>query len=434
MEKIIDIDRQTGVPNTDCFIKYGNILAAQGRLSDYAAAYINIKNFKYVNKTFGSRQGDILLKNFSQAMAAFVKDDGMFARLGGDNFILFIRKGRITDLRTFTDALSFEMGEGEEKQIYDLRLRMGIYEVGADDAMSDVMNKTTVAYNAAKMDLRQDVVFFSPVLLDAAIHKRTVSTLFPKALENREFVVYYQPKIRLSDNSLCGCEALSRWIRDGRVVPPMEYIPVLEGEGTICRLAFYIFELVCMDIKRWLEMGIEPVRVSVNFSKIHLYNNRLAEQIMGIVKKYGIDTKYIEVELTEMTGAEDFCALNSFVEKMKQNGISTSIDDFGTGYSSLNLLKDLDVDIIKLDKSFFSNIHSEDGGISTDRIVVKNIVSMVNELNMNAISEGVETTAQAVFLRDVKCSMAQGFLFDKPLPRDEYESRLYNRDYYKDKG
>ncbi|MDD7428600.1 MAG: GGDEF domain-containing phosphodiesterase [Oscillospiraceae bacterium] len=434
MEKSMYIDRMTGVDNTDGFMRYGGMLAAMRRLREYTAAYINIKNFKYVNKVFGSRQGDVLLRIFSQAMSAFVGDDGKFARLGGDNFILLIKKDRSNELMGFIDSLSFEMGEGVTKQPYSLKLRMGIYEAAEGDTMSDIMNKSSVAYNAAKMDERKDIVYFSPMLMEAALHKKEISTLFPKALENGEFVVYYQPKVRLTDNKLCGCEALCRWIRNGRIVPPMEFIPILETEGTICRLDFYIFEAVCADIRRWLDIGIEPVKVSVNFSKRHLHDLRLADRILGIIKKYGIDSRYVEVELTEMTSAEDLSAMRIFVDKMKENGVGTSIDDFGTGYSSLNLLKDLDVDVIKLDKSFFTNINEAGSDASTDKIVVKNIVNMVNELNMEAISEGVETHAQADFLRETHCSMAQGFLFDRPLPKEEFEKRLSDGDFYIHKG
>lgn len=434
MEEAKFVDNMTGVANTDGFTRFVGMLAAKGELVNYAAAFMNIKNFKYVNKLFGNRQGDMLLKKFARAMSNFVGTDGKFARLGGDNFILLIKKGRVNDLRVFIDALSFEMGEGEINQVYDLRLRMGIYEACQNDTVSDIMNKSSIAYINARSDRMKDVVYFSPLLLEESNHRKKISTLFPKALESREFAVYYQPKVNLDNNKLCGCEALCRWIREGRVVPPMEFIPVLESEGSICRLDFYVLERVCEDIKGWLEEGIEPVKVSVNFSKNHLHNKRLADQILGIIRKYGIDGKYLEIELTEMTGSDDLTAMSVFVDEMKQNGVGTSIDDFGTGYSSLNLLKDLDVDVIKLDKSFFTNINEADGGISTDRIVVKNIVNMVNELNMEAISEGVETKSQADFLRNVNCSMAQGFLFDRPLPKDEFEKRLSDGEFYTDKG
>ncbi|MCI7768076.1 MAG: bifunctional diguanylate cyclase/phosphodiesterase [Oscillospiraceae bacterium] len=432
LNKSIYTDSRTGAANTQAIMRFGGMLKARGQLVDYAIVYINIKNFKFVNQLFGNPEGDMLLKKFSEAMKNFVDPDGFFARLGGDNFIMLLKKGRITDLRGFADALSFEMGEGDAKQLYDVRLRMGICEATESDTMSDLMSKATVAYGATKQE-NMDVVYYTPILMEASMHRKEISTIFPKALENREFAVYYQPKVRLSDNRLCGCEALCRWIKNGRIVPPMDFIPVLEAEGTICRLDFYIFERVCEDLKRWKEMGIEPVKVSVNFSKHHLRNRRLADEVLGIIRKHGVDGKYIEIELTEMTGAEDFTAMNVFIEKMKENNISTSIDDFGTGYSSLNLLKDLDVDVIKLDKSFFTNINEGDGGVSTDRIVVKNIVNMVNELNMETISEGVETAAQADFLRDINCNMVQGFLFDKPLPRDEFEVRLINGDFYQNR-
>lgn len=434
MEKAKFIDNLTGVANTDGFMRYTGMLAAKGELVNYAAAYINIKNFKYVNKVYGSSQGDMLLKKFAESMSKFIDTDGKFARLGGDNFILLIKKGRVNDLRVYIDALSFEMGGGGMTQLYDLRLRMGIYEACQNDTVSDIMNNSSIAYISARADRVKDIVYFSPTLLEESNHRKKISTLFPKALESREFAVYYQPKVNLDDNTLCGCEALCRWIRNGAVVPPMEFIPVLESEGTVCRLDFYVLERVCEDIKGWLEVGIEPVKVSVNFSKNHLHNKRLADQIIGIIKKYGIDGKYLEIELTEMTGSDDLTAMSVFVDVMKENGIGTSIDDFGTGYSSLNLLKDLDVDVIKLDKSFFTNINEADGGISTDRIVVKNIVNMVNELNMEAISEGVETRSQADFLRNVHCSMAQGFLFDRPLPKEVFEERLIDGEFYTDKG
>ena len=164
-----------------------------------------------------------------------------------------------------------------------------------------------------------------------------------------------------------------------------------------------------------------------HFSKNHLHNTHLAQEIIALMQKYQIDSKYIEVELTEMSGYENYATLVSFVQSMRKNGVSTSIDDFGTGYSSLNLLKDLDVDIIKLDKSFLNNLENHS---QSDVIVIKNIVNMVNELHMSVIAEGVETQSQAEFLRKIHCRMAQGFLFDRPLPHDDFEKRLSDRHTY----
>ena len=289
------------------------------------------------------------------------------------------------------------------------------------------MDALAIALNMSKDLNPGNCAWFQKDMLNHTLHSKEVSLIFPKALENKEFVVYYQPKVTLSNNQLCGCEALVRWIRNGKLVPPMEFIPILEREGTVCELDFYVFEHVCQDIQRWLSKGIEPVRVSVNFSKNHLHNTHLAQEIIALMQKYQIDSKYIEVELTEMSGYENYATLVSFVQSMRKNGVSTSIDDFGTGYSSLNLLKDLDVDIIKLDKSFLNNLENHS---QSDVIVIKNIVNMVNELHMSVIAEGVETQSQAEFLRKIHCRMAQGFLFDRPLPHDDFEKRLSDRHTY----
>ena len=168
-------------------------------------------------------------------------------------------------------------------------------------------------------------------------------------------------------------------------------------------------------------MGIEPVRVSVNLSKKNLENPNLSEDVLNIINRYDIPHEFLEIELTETSGYEDFNALNAFVETMNKHNITTSIDDFGSGFSSLNLLKDLAVDVIKLDRSLLSSIELHD---KCDEIVLRNIINMINELEMTEVAEGVETVEQATFLKDINCSMAQGFLFDKPLPQEEFVKRL----------
>jgi EAL domain-containing protein (putative c-di-GMP-specific phosphodiesterase class I) len=176
-------------------------------------------------------------------------------------------------------------------------------------------------------------------------------------------------------------------------------------------------------------MGVEPVTVSVNFSKMHLNNPDIAQQIIDVVDKYGIEHKYIEIELTEMSDFSDYAAVKALVGAMKQYGIITSIDDFGTGYSSLNLLTDFMFDVVKLDKSFIDKVIK--GGSKTDEIVVRNMVKMIKELDMKAVAEGVETADQAKFLHSINCSVVQGFLYDKPLCEEEFLERLKAKKYGK---
>lgn len=427
MQRTSVTDLLTGTYNTRGFMRIGEGLFAKGILCEYTGLFINIKNFNYINQAVGPKGGDGILHDYAQIIQEELLPDEALSRLGGDNFTALVHSERIEDFLRFMSNIKITVPYNESVRTFDICAKIGICKAEKEQTMGELMNAMASAIHTAKSSGQKDYVWFQPQMLSNALHDKEISILFPKALQNHEFVVYYQPKVTLANNQLCGCEALVRWIRNGEIVSPMEFIPVLEHEGSICKLDFYMLELVCKDIQKWLASGIEPVRVSVNFSKVHLHNENLANDIIAVLQKYQIDSKYIEVELTEMSGYENYETLFDFVQAMKHNGVSTSIDDFGTGYSSLNLLKDLNVDVIKLDKSFLNNVENHN---RTDEIVIKNIVNMVNELNMEVIAEGVETPFQAEFLRNVNCCMAQGFLFDRPLPHDEFEKRLSNRHTY----
>lgn len=427
IKQISITDLLTGASNTQGFMQFGDALHEKGLLSAYTCMFINIKNFNYINQTVGPRQGDAILRQYALMIQDTMDSEEILSRLGGDNFTALVKTKHVEHFLQFMSDIKITVPYLESTKTFDICARIGMCAITENQTMGEIMNATSAAINIAKTAGQGDYVWFQPQMLANALHDKEISILFPKALDGKEFVVYYQPKVTLADNHLCGCEALVRWIRNGKLIPPMEFIPVLEKEGSICRLDFYVLETVCTDIRKWLSMGIEPVRVSVNFSKAHLYNAHLAEDIVTILHKYEIDSKYIEIELTEMSGYENYETLSSFVQEMRKNGVSTSIDDFGTGYSSLNLLKDLNVDIIKLDKSFLNNMESRR---HNDVIVIKNIVNMVNELQMEVIAEGVETQKQAEFLRNINCRMAQGFLFDRPLPHDDFEKRLQDQHTY----
>ena len=293
--------------------------------------------------------------------------------------------------------------------------------------MDDVLNCAAIALAYARQQNARNVVWFEKKMRDLDLQAQTVSVAFPKAMANGELIVYYQPKICLEDNSLCGCEALVRWVREGVIVPPMDFIPALEREGTVCDLDMYVFEAVCKDIRRWLDCGMNPVRVSVNFSKLHFKDDRFADHILDIIHRHGVPSNYIEIELTEASGFESFDNFERFSRIMRENKIEVSIDDFGTGYSSLNILKRLNVDVIKLDKSFIDTIENED---TQDEVFIKNIVNMINELGMRVVAEGVETNNQVEFLKKIHCSAVQGYFYDRPMPRERYEERLLEKRIY----
>lgn len=424
MSKTLVIDFLTGAANPKGFGSFTKNLMKTGKICEYTSVFLNIKNFNYINRTVGAKEGDNILKQYVMAISGLLNtDEEIIARLGGDNFVLLVKNENIENVLKFIECVNIEYSSNDHKQIFEIRCRAGIYTIKDNNKGIDIINPANIAYQNTRRPGNGDFVWFQESMLNGVLKSKEVSILFPQAIANREFVVFYQPKVNLSNNHLCGCEALVRWFRNGKIVPPIDFIPTLEREGSICDLDFYVLEQVCLDVKMWLEKGMKPFCVSVNFSKAHLKHIDFAEKIISILKKHNVDSRYIEVELTESSSYEDYNALRKFIHEMKENGICTSIDDFGTGYSSLNLLKDIDVDIIKLDKSFLDNLESDN---RTDEIVIKHIVGLVSDLNMNIIAEGVETSEQADFLRSVHCDMAQGYLFDKPLPCEEFEKRLLN--------
>jgi EAL domain-containing protein (putative c-di-GMP-specific phosphodiesterase class I) len=258
-----------------------------------------------------------------------------------------------------------------------------------------------------------------------AIQQKQVISVFNDALRNGEFTPFYQPKVNTKTNTLVGAEALARWIRDGNLISPGDFIPVLEGDYRICELDFYMLEQVCKDLRRWIDEGMEPVCISTNFSRRNLSDPDFSKRITELISCYDIPKQYIEVELTETFSAEENKLLGRFINDMHDVGILIAIDDFGTGYSSLNLLREIPADLLKLDKSFIDG-HT---GAKRDSVVVSNIAKMANELNMGIIAEGVERREQVEFLQSVNIDMAQGYLYDKPLTKADFEKRLKDKIY-----
>lgn len=416
-------DPLTGILNTAGFMKQGTDLCEEKRQAEYTGLFLNIKGFRYINQRFGFTHGDDAMRKYAQRIQKLVQPDELFARLGCDNYALLIHKERVDSLLESLLSVRVHVQLEDFVNTFDLTSRAGLYNIRPDDTMNDVINRITVAGLLAKSSPHHNTIWFRESMMERYIHDKEIADSFITAIEQNEFSVYYQPKVALDSQVLCGCEALARWDRVSEVIFPSEFVPILEQEGTICILDFYVLENVCQDIRTWLDLGIEPVRISTNFSKIHLHNKSLAKDILRVLDRYQVDPKYIEIELTESCGYEDFESLSEFVDTMKEHGVHTSIDDFGTGYSSLNLLKDLNIDTIKLDKSFL-NQNPNNSNKRSNEIVIKTIINMAADLGMQAICEGVENIEQATLLKSLHCPVVQGFLFDEPLSHDEFEKRL----------
>lgn len=268
-------------------------------------------------------------------------------------------------------------------------------------------------------------VKFSDDIQKIMMQNQSIIANFMAALEEREFQVYYQPKVNIKDKTLCGAEALVRWQRDGKLISPMQFIPQLEREGSIIKLDYYMLEEVCRFLRKWMDEGHAPICISVNFSRKHLDEDDMVEHIVSILDEHDIAHRYIEIELTESEDFQNYEIMTNIVNELSEAGIGTTMDDFGTGFSSLNMIKKLDLKVIKIDKSFIP-LETDYPGKDKDMIMFCNIVTLLRELGKKTIAEGVETQQQLGYLENAGCDIVQGYVFDKPLCEADFRMRLEN--------
>lgn len=425
VNKVATRDILTGILSLGALIRMHDKITAKCAIENYTCIFMNLKNYRFVNLNFGNNIGDELLRKIAHRFTYMLEEDEYIARPGGDNFVALIKNEKVDTFLSNIFSIRINLSTPTLSQIFDIPLRAGLYPYKKGEVLGKGVENASVALLAAKKSVRHDYIWFHEEMLQVSNQNKHILDVFPHAIEAGEFEVYYQPKVD-SASTLCGCEALVRWNRNGKTIMPNEFIPLLEKSSNICTLDFYVLEHVCKQIRSWIESDITPVRVSVNFSKMHLHNRHLAEDILSVMNKYHIAAKYINIELTESSAYENFDSLTEFVQNMKAHDVYTSIDDFGTGYSSLNLLKNLPIDEIKLDKSFLQDV--PDCG-PKDNIVLRSIIRMTNELGLKTICEGVETTAQRDYLLALGDIIIQGFLYDKALPVKEFEKRLVNKKY-----
>lgn len=420
---------ESGYPNLRSFTRYLEKHAENNRLYGYTAVHFNLRHFTLINQEIGRTSGDIAMKNYFNEIEKLVGDDGIVCRVGGDNFVCMFASERIAPILEVMKSAPVAYDVGGEKRVM-VSSSAGVFVIPDDFVyrnLGDVMDKVLTCSRAAREGGQESIVYFNSRMVEGKEKVMRVQQLFPKALENGEFKVFYQPKIDIETGELAGAEALCRWIRDGRIVPPMEFIPILEQNTDICKLDFHMLDMVCKDIKRWLAEGRNVVRVSVNLSRKHMMDVDLLEHILRIIDENEVPHKYIEIELTETTTDVEFKDLKRVVNGLQMAGIYTSVDDFGMGYSSLKLIREIPWNVLKVDKSFLPV--DDDSAESTRTIMFKYVVAMAKALGLETIAEGVETERQVDVLRDNRCSFAQGFLFDKPLPLNEFEDRLTKHKY-----
>ena len=423
VEKLTFYD-DAGYKNIRFYFRFLNRFAQERGLAGCVAAHFNLKHFTLVNQEVGRSAGNLVMKNFSKELERIIGEEGVVCRLGGDNFIMFFLRDRLEPVMNVLRGIPVVYDVNNGKRIM-VTASAGIFLIPENDmevTIDDIMERIVSTSQAARRSDVSDIIFYNEAMAAGREKTMRIQRLFPEALKKEEFQVYYQPKINVETGELSGAEALCRWLHDGELIPPMDFIPLLEQGTEICTLDFYMLDHVCRDIRRWLDEGRHVVRVSVNLSRKHMIDVDLLENIISIVDKNRVPHEYIEVELTETTTDVEFRDLKRVVSGLQEAGIYTSVDDFGMGYSSLNLIRAIPWNVLKVDKSFLPI--EQDDKKSTRSIMFKYVVAMARELGLECIAEGVETRSQVEVLRENECELAQGFYFDRPLPLKEFEERL----------
>ena len=418
-----------GYRNFRAFARYLDITNSENKLGGCVAFHVDLRNFTAVNQEIGRENGDRVLRNYYKMLEDAMEGKGIIARLGGDKFVgIFDRRMKRAVFDIFAGvAVPYEEKGGRRIKV---TAAVGVYMLSNPyvmRGMGDIMDKMMLAANIAKRQTAGNIVVYDDKMKASKDHVKKVLTDFHSALEKGEFQVYYQPKVDVRTRTIVGTEALCRWVKNKKVIPPIEFIPILEMGMDICDLDFYMLERVCENIKAWLDAGNSAVCASVNLSRKHLVDVDLLEHIVSIIDKHGVPHECIEIELTETTTDVQFSDLKNIVCGLHDQGIRTAIDDFGVGYSSLNLIGDLPWTVLKIDKSFVpKNVEEAE---NTNGKMFRHVVSLAKDLGLEIVVEGVETVDQLEVLKNNGCEVAQGYFFDRPLPQLEFEERLHSGPY-----
>lgn len=412
------------------FLKEVNKLFNKYSKEEYTVIKFNIDKFEYINEIYGHEYSNVLINYISDMLHEFINKDEISAIWHNYNFLLLLRERDETEIVNRINYISSKfagMRDNNQKKL-NVHFSFGIYKVENDiNNIEQMIDKARIAQKIAKLqsDNELSYVFYNSNIKKKIIEEQKMESLMYEALENNEFKVYMQGKNDLNSFKISGAEALVRWnSSELGFISPEDFITLFEKNGFIVELDFFVFEEVCKHIRKWLDDGIEVNITSVNQSKRHLDNDNYVSRLKDIIEKYDIPGGLIELEITETAITDNVEKLVKVIDELHKLGFKISIDDFGSGYSSLNMLKQINADILKIDKEFLNEAYES----KKSKTIIKHVIKMAKELEIQTITEGVESVEQADFLRNIGCDMAQGFLYSKPQPIDDFAEEYYYKD------
>lgn len=422
-------DDLTGHMNFSKFKIDAEALLKKEGVSHYAFWYCDLKKFKFFNDMFGYDNGDIVLQHMTELIERYSGSDTLFCRISADNFTGIRSYGSQEELsHWFYNLVEFiHHGEVLFDKCLHFDLCMGFYCLEPEDkdvSMDALVNRAIMAQKSVKEMPGSNYAFYNKKIRDQVIEESELETQAVAALKNGEFIPYLQPKVNIQNgNYVGGVEVLSRWCHPVKgLVSPDKFIPLFEKNGMIVELDRYMFNYICEWFQRYLNEGHIPINIAINVSRMGLFQEDFIDYYVSVKKQYHIPDGLLELEFTESVALNDDHLFLNTVHRLQEQGFICSIDDFGTGYSSLNMLKNLPINVLKLDIMFFRSSNS----VERERIVISNIINMAKELNIKTIAEGVEIPEVVDFLREAGCDLVQGYVFSKPLPLSKIEKLLYN--------
>lgn len=410
-------DKVTHIGNQNKFYRECSKYLLDKPSLNYIIVYFDINNFKMINDTFGYEFGDNLLITIAKALKEELTEGEVYARLSSDYFAIFCdyKNGKNKRIRKI-DSIRNNI-ESNLSIVFEISLCVGIYFVEEGEVdIQKAVNKANMARSVAKgkninyaiynEDVRNKLSEESMILDDIKI-----------ALVKNQFEVYYQPKFSLVTGEMIGSEALIRWNHpEHGFISPAVFIPIAEKSKLILKIGRFVFERVCNDLSEWKKQGKKIVPVSINLSRVELYQPDIVKFINKTIQMYNLSSDLIEIEITETVAINELNILKNVLNELRKYGFSISMDDFGTGYSSISCLRDMPIDILKLDKSFLNGIEHDE----RSRNIAKSIVSLAKSLDLVVIIEGVESKEQAELMKQFGCDLVQGFYFARPMPAKNF--------------
>ena len=432
LEHLAFYDPLTNLPNRVLFQdRLQQVITRSARNKSMAAImFLDLDRFKAINDTLGHKAGDVLLVKVAERLSGCIRGSDTVARLGGDEFTVILPD--VADAhyvssiaQKIIDAVAVPYTLEDQEVFVTTSIGISLYPLGGRSV--DALTKTAdIAMYQAKSQGRNNFQFFRDSNTDGVGALFALENHLRRALERNELEVHYQPQVDIETSRITGMEALLRWHHPklGEIAPN-EFIPLAEETGLICSIGEWVLRQACAQNKAWQNAGFPPMRIAVNLSVRQLKQKTFAEKVAEILDDTGLDSNWLELELTETVLMQNAKEVIGLLNQLKSIGVWLSIDDFGTGYSSLSYLKRFPIDTIKIDKSFIRDVNTNDD----DAAISQAIIALANSLHLKVIAEGVESREQLLFLRDHQCCDAQGFFFSEPLAHDAITA-LMNKSCY----